>query len=85
VCGSTIAFVPGIVKEFAASLFSLLLMLFEFYIHFTLNDPFEQMVPAFIFTLLILTRFIIWNQANKREKNAEMEEEKSARIKNKDD
>ena len=52
-----------------------------FYIHFALNDPFEQMVPAFIFTLLIFTRFIILNQAKEKERT----EKEKARVQRKTD
>jgi hypothetical protein len=41
------------------------------YTHYALKDQFERMVPSLIFSLLILCRFIILYQVNRREQKEE--------------
>jgi hypothetical protein len=73
-----LAFVPGKIKEIVSFLI-LFIMGGAFYIHISLGDPFEQMVPAFIFTLLVLTRMMIKNQAEDRERQERLEQLKAAK------
>ncbi len=76
--GLILAFIPGVLKEMASFLV-LTIMGGAFYIHIALGDPFEQMVPAFIFTLLVFTRMMIKNQAEERERQERLEQLKAAK------
>jgi hypothetical protein len=76
VCGAFLAFIPGPLKDLAA-LVVLILMSGAFYVHYALGDPFEQMVPAFIFTLLVFTRMLVKSQAEDRERQDKLEQLKA--------
>ena len=67
--GVLFAFIPGAIKELA-TFASMTVMAGAFYTHWALNDPVDNLVPAFVFTLLILTRMVIRGQANERERTS---------------
>ena len=70
VCGAILVLIPGPLKE-VASFLLLAVMIGGFYTHYALNDSFERLAPSLIFSLLIICRFIILYQVNRKEKKEE--------------
>lgn len=59
--------IPGPLKEIANVLL-IIMMVGGFFTHYTLNDRFDRMAPALVFTLLLLCRLLIAYQVSKRER-----------------
>ncbi|BFZ24822.1 hypothetical protein BsWGS_27860 [Bradybaena similaris] len=61
ICGASLAFLPGPLKE-AANICLLLLTLNDIYAHFALDEGLDKMGPAFVFSLLLSCRLVIYLQ-----------------------
>ena len=59
--------VLGRLKQLA-NIILLMVMLGAVYTHYALKDKFERMAPGLVFSLLLLTRLIIYRQVSQREK-----------------
>lgn len=51
-----------------ANVILLMIMLGAVYTHYVLHDKFERMAPGLVFSLLLVTRLIIYRQVTHREK-----------------
>ena len=57
------------------------IMLGAVYTHYTLRDRFERMAPGLVFSLLLITRLIIYRQVTQREKGqAAMRTTKKSKV-----
>jgi len=72
VCGAILVLIPGRLKQLA-NIVLLTIMLGAVYTHYTLHDKFERMAPGLVFSLLLLTRLIIYRQVTQREKGLSAE------------
>ncbi|CAF0819545.1 unnamed protein product [Rotaria sordida] len=72
VCGAILVLIPGRLKQLA-NVVLLILMLGAVYTHYILHDKFERMAPGLVFSLLLLTRLIIYRQVVQREKGLSAE------------
>jgi len=68
VCGATLVLIPGPPKQLA-NIILLIIMLGAVYTHYALHDKFERMAPGLVFSLLLITRLIIYRQVTQREKS----------------
>ena len=67
-----------------ANIVLLILMLGAVYTHYTLHDKFERMAPGLVFSLLLLTRLIIYRQVKQRE-DGSIKEKKITKSDRKDE
>ena len=70
----------GRVKQLA-NIVLLIIMLGAVYTHYILRDKFERMAPGLVFSLLLLTRLIIYRQVTQREKGSSVEK-KASKVEN---
>lgn len=68
VCGAILILIPGRLKQLA-NVVLLVIMLGAVYTHYVLRDKFERMAPGLVFSLLLLTRLIIYRQVKQRERS----------------
>ncbi|XP_064627744.1 novel acetylcholine receptor chaperone-like [Lineus longissimus] len=72
VCGVTMAFIPGVVKNIA-NILLFIEMIGAAYTHWALEEPFDRLTPSLIFGMLLACRFIMNKQYLDRMENEEKE------------